>query len=88
MGDEEDRRRREAASSAARAAAGWRAVAILSGIGFLLAGSVALGTLGGMWLDRQLHTEPWLTALGALVGAAAGFVQMFRLVKMAGTGKR
>jgi len=26
--------------------------------------------------------------MGVFVGAAAGFVQMFRLVKMAGTGKR
>jgi F0F1-type ATP synthase assembly protein I len=41
-----------------------------------------------MWLDRHLHSEPWLTALGAILGSAAGFVQMFRLVKLAGTGKK
>jgi len=85
---EEERRRSDRATSVARAASGLRAAAILSGIGFLLAGSVVVGTLGGMWLDRRLHTEPWFTALGALLGSAAGFVQMFRLVKMAGSGKR
>ncbi len=74
-------------SSAARAAAGIRTAAILSGIGFLLAGSVVIGALGGAWLDRHFHTEPWFTAFGALLGSAAGFVQMFRLVKLAGAKK-
>ena len=85
---EEERRRSERATSAERAAAGLRTAAILSGIGFLLAGSVAIGTVGGMWLDRTWHTEPWLTAAGAILGSVAGFMQMFRLVKMAGSGKR
>lgn len=85
---EDERRRSQRATSAERAAAGLRAAAILSGIGFLLAGSVAIGTFGGIWLDRQWHTEPWFTALGAILGSVAGFMQMFRLVKMAGTGKR
>lgn len=88
MGDDEDRRGCQVASSAARAAAGWRTAAILSGIGFLLAGSVAIGALGGMWLDRHFHSEPWLTAFGAILGSVAGFIQMFRLVKLAGAGKQ
>jgi ATP synthase protein I len=88
MDDDEGQRKREAASSAGRAAAGLRTAAVLSGIGFLMAGSVVVGTVGGMWLDRHLHSEPWLTALGAILGSAAGFVQMFRLVKLAGTGKK
>ena len=73
--------------SAARAASALRAAAILSGIGFLMAGSVAIGTLGGSWLDRRLGTDPWLTILGALLGTAAGFVEMFRLVRMTGSGR-
>jgi len=88
MGDDEARRSRQVAASAARAAAGWRTAAILSGIGFLLAGSVVVGTVGGMWLDRHFHSEPWLTAFGAILGSAAGFIQMFRLVKLAGAGKK
>lgn len=82
MSEEDHRPGTDGARSAARTAAALRAAAILSGVGFLLAGSVTIGTLGGMWLDRRLGTEPWLTALGALLGTAAGFIQIFRLVKL------
>lgn len=82
MSEEDHRQDANGVRSARQAAAALRSAAILSGIGFLLAGSVTIGTLGGMWLDRWLGTEPWLTALGALLGTAAGFIQMFRLVKL------
>lgn len=87
MADEE-RRRAKRMASAERAASAWRDLAVLSSIGFLLAGAVAIGTLGGMWLDRHFHTGPWFTACGAILGSIAGFVQLFRLVKTLGTGKR
>ncbi len=42
----------------------------------------ALSTLLFLWLgsraDRWLGTEPWLTLIGAFVGAAAGFYYMYR----------
>lgn len=65
-----------------------RAAALASGIPFLLAAGIALGTLGGGWLDKQWGTQPWLTVVGALLGVAAGMVQVFRLVAQMGTGKR
>lgn len=41
----------------------------------------ALSTLLFLWLgtvaDRWLGTEPWLTLVGAFVGAAAGFWYMY-----------
>ncbi|MDP1990909.1 MAG: AtpZ/AtpI family protein [Syntrophales bacterium] len=35
----------------------------------------------GRWLDQQLETEPFLTLLFLLIGIAAGFRNMYLLVK-------
>jgi ATP synthase protein I len=35
----------------------------------------------GRWLDRQLGTEPYLTLLCLLIGIAAGFRNMYVLIK-------
>ena len=35
----------------------------------------------GRWLDLQLETEPYLTLLFLLIGIAAGFRNMYLLVK-------
>jgi ATP synthase protein I len=35
----------------------------------------------GRWLDQQLETEPILTLLFLLIGIAAGFRNMYLLVK-------
>ena len=34
--------------------------------------------LAGLWLDRRLHTRPFLTVLGALLGAFLGGFSMYR----------
>jgi ATP synthase protein I len=36
-----------------------------------------IGWLVGSWLDRHFH-QGWITVVGILFGAAAGFVQIFR----------
>jgi ATP synthase protein I len=36
-----------------------------------------IGWLVGSWLDRHFH-QSWITVVGILLGAAAGFVQIFR----------
>jgi ATP synthase protein I len=35
----------------------------------------------GRWLDQQLETEPYLTLILLLIGIAAGFRNMYLLVK-------
>jgi ATP synthase protein I len=35
-----------------------------------------IGWLGGSWLDRHFH-QSWISIVGILLGAAAGFVQIF-----------
>ncbi|MCA1828449.1 MAG: AtpZ/AtpI family protein [Myxococcales bacterium] len=52
-----------------------------------LAGSVALGTLLGWWLDKKLGTNPWLLVVGALLGIGAGFYALFKAVIAMGKKK-
>jgi F0F1-type ATP synthase assembly protein I len=54
------------------------------GIGWFLAVSVVVGTLGGVYTDRWLGTTPWLTLLGIALGMGAGFVGVFRTLQAAG----
>ncbi len=48
-------------------------------IAFVLPVSVLVGWLGGVGLDRWLHQD-WIYIVGILLGAAAGFLQIFKLV--------
>lgn len=73
--------------SADRVVSALRAAAIVSGIGFTMAISVALGAFGGAWLDKRWGTEPWLTVIGFLLGSVGGFLELLRLVALAGKGK-
>jgi ATP synthase protein I len=61
----------------------WKALGELSTIGLTLVVATVIGLAGGYYLDRWLHTTPWLTLIGLLFGIAAGFVNLFRSVKRA-----
>lgn len=52
-----------------------------------LAGSVALGTLLGWWLDRKLGSSPWLLVGGALLGIGTGFYAFFKALTSLGRKK-
>ena len=49
-----------------------------SGLGLQLAGSLVLFMFAGRWVDRRIGTEPLLTIIGALGGAALGFYSLYR----------
>lgn len=53
----------------------------LSTVGLELGFSVILGLFIGQYLDSLLGTEPWLLLLFLLLGAAAGFRRLYRLLK-------
>jgi F0F1-type ATP synthase assembly protein I len=36
------------------------------------------GFLGGRWLDARLHTTPWLTVVGILLGFVVGLLSAYR----------
>jgi ATP synthase protein I len=46
-----------------------------------LMAAIAVGTVIGILLDRWLGTAPWLLLLFFVVGAAAGFVNVYRTAK-------
>ena len=49
----------------------------MSTVGLELALSIALGLLGGRWLDGKLGTEPWLQWIGFALGLAAGVTSLY-----------
>ncbi len=51
----------------------------LMGLGWQIASTLVVFTLGGYWLDRWLDTNPWFLLTGALVGMISIFVQIFKI---------
>ena len=74
----------ENGSSQEHAEGGWPATMALlgkvGGIGWFVGASIALGTYGGYWLDKQFDTAPVLTISGLALGVATAFVGMVRLL--------
>jgi ATP synthase protein I len=59
----------------------WKSLAELSTVGITLVLATVIGLAAGYYADRWLGTTPWLTLVGLLLGIAAGFVNLFRVVK-------
>ena len=60
----------------------YRLVAHYSGIIFMLPACLLVGFLIGDYLDERLGIAPALTLVFIFLGAAAGFIQVFRLLKI------
>lgn len=52
-----------------------------SSVGLELGVSVLIGLLGGMWIDGQLGTDPWIMLVGLVIGFIAGFRAVLRAVE-------
>jgi F0F1-type ATP synthase assembly protein I len=52
----------------------------LMGLGLQFVIAIVLCLYVGMRLDAKFHTAPWLMLTGVIVGAAAGFYSMFRVL--------
>jgi F0F1-type ATP synthase assembly protein I len=50
-----------------------------SEIAFIIPAGVVVGLLLGKLADYLLHTR-WMTVVGIIIGAVAGFVQLIRMV--------
>ena len=61
----------------------WRSLGELASIGMTLVLSTVIGLAAGYYGDRWLGTSPWLMLTGLVLGIVAGFVNLFRSVKVA-----
>jgi F0F1-type ATP synthase assembly protein I len=59
----------------------WRAVGLVLNMGLMFAAAVAVGTLGGHWLDSKLGTKVLFTLLGSALGLYAGVRELLRELK-------
>lgn len=67
-------------TSEKRDEAGWRDFHRYGNLGIELVVSVLIGVAGGYKLDQWLDVKPLFLILGFIVGAAAGFLNFFRLI--------
>lgn len=59
----------------------WRAAGEYLFVGTALVAALVLGYLLGSWIDGKLGSSPWGMLIGVLLGVAAGFVNLWRIVK-------
>ncbi len=65
----------------------WRLAGRYSAVGIEMAAAVAIGTLGGRWLDGKLGTEPTLFWIGFVVGVGAAVRAVVRVARNFKAGK-
>ena len=65
-----------------------RLIGQLSTVGLSFVLAIVMGFGGGYLLDGWLGTSPWFTLLGFVVGIAAGVMNVYRVMKIAGQTRR
>jgi len=58
----------------------WVAALRLVGVGFFIGGSIVLGVVVGLWLDRELNTAPILVIVGLILGIIVAFYGVYRML--------
>ena len=58
----------------------WAQVGLYTSLGFILPAGALVGSAGGWLLDRWLRTSPLLTVVLGFLGAAAGFIEVLRIL--------
>lgn len=70
----------------------WDLLARYGSLGLELVVAVLIGAGGGYWLDQKLGTLPLFLLIGFVLGSAAGFLNIFRLIasenKKKGSGSK
>lgn len=59
----------------------WKEALIFLAVGTELALFTVIGALVGSRLDGEWETGPWGMAVGLTLGAAVGFIHLFRLAR-------
>jgi len=58
----------------------WAQVGLYTSLGFILPAGTFVGIAGGWLLDRWLRTSPLLTVVLGFLGAAAGLIEVLRIL--------
>jgi F0F1-type ATP synthase assembly protein I len=66
--------------SSGKQASLWAQVGLYTSLGFILPAGAVAGGAGGWLLDRWLRTSPLLTVVMGFLGAAAGFIEVLRIL--------
>lgn len=57
----------------------WAIAGRFSALGLEMGLSLAIGFLGGRWLDARFGTKPYLAVSGFVLGIAAAFLALYRV---------
>lgn len=57
----------------------YRIAGELINLGLVFPAAIAVGYVIGFFLDRRLGTGPWLVVVFSAIGAAAAFINLFRV---------
>lgn len=55
-------------------------ISVIVQLGAMVVVATLLPLFVGLWLDRQLHTAPWSTLIGMLVGVLSSIVVVYRVI--------
>ncbi len=59
----------------------WKLAGRYSSVGIEMAASLALGAIGGGWLDQRFGTGPWLQTVGIVLGVVMAIQSVVRVVR-------
>lgn len=54
---------------------------LVTGLGLSAVGSILLGVLAGLFLDRTLHTSPLFLLIGIFLGIAAAVLGVYKMLR-------
>lgn len=59
----------------------WWVIALrLTGLGWYIATCIVVGVVGGVVLDKLIHTSPLFTLLGTVVGSVVAFWGVYKMI--------
>lgn len=54
---------------------------LVTGLGLSAVGSILLGVVAGLFLDRTLHTSPLFLLIGIFLGIAAAVLGVYKMLR-------
>lgn len=55
-------------------------LALALSVSAVITSNVVGGLVAGYWLDRWLHTAPWLIVVGLVLGTMGAFAGLYRIM--------